>query len=186
MYRNLIPLLGLVALTGSACTTSGPPQDRPQQMVENREIQNVAQNVGGEVDGSPREVWPALQAAYDELELEVTGSDPGNGVLAARENRMRNLGGERNSHWVDCGDDVMGPVADKSFITFDVVSQLIPASATTTEVRVQLQARGRRRDNASGDLMCASRGTLELEIYERVAGQRRLPELDAWRPVDAR
>jgi hypothetical protein len=137
-------------------------------MVENRDIRNVAANVGGEVDGSPQEVWEALRAVYEELELEVTASDPNTRVLAARQNRMSRLGGERNSHWVDCGQDLTGSVADKSFITFDVVSQLTQASPATTELRVQVQARGRRRDNASGELICSSEGALELEIHERV------------------
>jgi hypothetical protein len=169
MDRNTIALFGLVALTASACTTSGAPQSRPQQMVENRDIRNEAQNVRGQLEGSPQEVWQALVAVYEELELEVTTSDPNNWVLAARQNRMSRLGGERNSNWVDCGQDLTGAVADKSYITFDVVSQLTPASATATEVRVQLQARGRRRDNASGELICSSQGALELEIQERVA-----------------
>lgn len=169
MYRNTISLLGLAVLTASACTTSSAPQSRPQQMVENRDIRNEAQNVRGQVDGSPQEVWEALGAVYGELELEVTTSDPNNWVLAARQNRMSRLGGERNSNWVDCGQDLTGDVADKSYITFDVVSQLTPVSETATEVRVQLQAQGRRRDNASGGLICSSEGALELEIQERVA-----------------
>jgi hypothetical protein len=169
MHRHVLVLLALVALAVSACTSSGTPQSRPQQMVENREIQNRSQTVTSDaLPGPPQEIWPALQAVYEELELEVTASDPASGVLAARQNRMRSLGGERNSHWVDCGDDLTGPVADKSFVTFDVVSQLMSASATTTRLQVQVQAQGRRRDNASGQLLCASEGRLEMEIHSRV------------------
>lgn len=138
-------------------------------MVENRDIRYQAQTVRNQIPGSPEEVWSALRAVYDELELEVTAADPGTGVLAARQNRMRSLGGERNSHWVDCGNDLTGPVADKSFITFDVVSQVTRVSATATELQVQVQARGRRRDNASGELICSSEGELEQEIHERTA-----------------
>ncbi len=170
MHRPGITLFGLVTLLAvPACSSSGAPQSRPQQMVENRDIRNQGQTVTNRVPGSPGEVWPALRAVYDELSLEVTASDPGIGVLAARQNRMRNLGGVRNSHWVDCGHDLTGPVADKSFITFDVVSQLTGASPTATELVVQLQARGRRRDNASGELICSSEGALEAEIHERLA-----------------
>ena len=169
MRHKTIALLALSALAASACTTSGAPQSRPQQMVENRDIRYQAQSVNHQITGSPEEVWSALRAVYDELELEVTASDPRSGVLAARQNRMRNLGGERNSHWVNCGTDLTGPVADKSFITFDVVSQVARASATATELQIQLQARGRRRDNASGELICSSEGELEAEIYGRTA-----------------
>ena len=174
MHRTLTALLGLSVLASTACTSGGAPQARPQQMVENRDIRNQAQTVRNDLPGSPGEVWPALQAAYEELELEVTASDPGTGTLAARQNRMRSLGGERNSRWVDCGDDLTGPVADKSYVTFDVVSQLTRASATSTQLVVQVQARGRRRDNASGELICSSTGALEAEIHERV-GRRMAP-----------
>ncbi len=171
MPRHTIALLCLVALTASGCTSSGAPQSRPQQMVENRDVRNQAQTVTDQIAGSPQEVWDALRAVYDELELEVTASDPGTRVLAARQNRMSRLDGKQNSHWVDCGDDLTGPVADKSFITFDVVSQITQASATTTTLQSQVQARGRRRDNASGEMLCSSEGRLEIEIRERVAAR---------------
>lgn len=170
MNRTHVVLLGAASLVLAACSSSGAPQSRAraQQMVENRDIRNEAQAVSRPVAGSPREAWRALRAVYDELELEVTASDPVNRVLAARENRMRRLGGERNSNWVDCGDDVTGPVADKSFITFSVVSVLTEGSATTTELQIRVQARGMRRDGASGQLICSSEGGLEKEIHERV------------------
>lgn len=170
MNRNLIALLGALSLSLAACSTSGAPQSRAraQQMVENRDIRNEAAAVTRTVDGSPREAWRALRAVYDELELEVTASDPVNRVLAARENRMRRLGGEQNSNWVNCGDDLTGPVANRSYITFDVVSILTRGSASTTDLEIRVQARGMRRDGASGQLICSSEGTLEREIQNRV------------------
>ena len=60
-------------------------------------------------------------------------------------------------------------MADKSFITFDVVTWLKEGSAATTEMEIRVQARAVRRDNASGQLICSSEGNLEEEIYKRVA-----------------
>lgn len=169
MNRTAIPILGVVALSLAACSSTGAPsRARAQQMVENQDVRNEAVTVKRTAAGSPREVWRALRAVYDELELEVTASDPVNRVLAARQNRMRRLGGERNSHWVDCGDDVTGPVADKSFITFDVVTVLTEGTASTTDLGIRVQARGMRRDGASGELICSSEGALEREITDRV------------------
>ena len=171
MAFRTLALLGLVALGGSACTSSGAPQSRPQQMVEDRDIRNESQTVTNEVSGSVQETWDALVAVYEELDLQVTAADPNGWVLAARQNRMSRLGGQRNSNWVDCGSDLTGEVADKSFITFDVVSRLTGKSANSTELQSPLQARGRRRDNASGEMLCSTEGRLEIEIQERVAAR---------------
>lgn len=140
-------------------------------MVENRDIRNESQTVTNEVAGSVQDTWDALVAVYGELGLQVSAADPNSRVLAARQNRMSRLGGQRNSNWVDCGSDLTGEVADKSYITFDAVTRLTEKSATSTELQTQVQARGRRRDNASGELLCSTEGRLEIEIQERVAAR---------------
>lgn len=168
IIRSAVVALSAVLVAGCASSSGARPDSRPQQMVENRDIRNEAALIEQTVPGGPGEAWTALQDVYDELELEVTARDPRARVLAARQNRMRRLGGQANSRWVSCGSDVQGPVADRSFITFDVVSYVSSATENSTTLEIQVQAQGRRRDGGSGGMICSSTGELEEYIHDQV------------------
>lgn len=169
--RTALPALAAVLTTlaaGCASSTGARPDSRPQQMVENRDIRNEAALIERTVPSEPGEAWAALQEVYADLELEITARDPQARTLAARQNRMRRLGGQPNSHWVNCGSDVQGPVADRSFVTFDLVTWVAGATENTTTVEIQVQAQGRRRDGGSGGMICSSTGKLEQYVHEQV------------------
>lgn len=134
--------------------------------VENRDVRADAVATDMVIPASPGRTWEALQQVYADLELEITARDPDRRLLATRNQRMRNLGGQRNSAWVNCGSDVTGPVADRAFVDIDVVSVIQDASANASQLVVQVQARGVRRDGGSGGLVCASRNRLEFRIRD--------------------
>jgi hypothetical protein len=87
---------------------------------------------------------------------------------------MRRIGGRRTSWWVDCGQDVAGPVADEADVTAFISTRIEGVEADLTIVSTGFEANARRRESATGTLHCTTTGRLERRIldgiYARLAG----------------
>jgi hypothetical protein len=116
---------------------------------------------------TPTQVWSALQATWDELELKITGRGPGRQV-ASQGQRLVRLNGRRASYWVDCGRDLSGPVADDARVLLNVASAVGTADGATA-LSTQVDAEARNRGGLEGVRECRSTGALEKLIAEKIS-----------------
>jgi hypothetical protein len=171
MNTTRIAFAALISVSLAGCASGGSTQTRMPttgSFVEDRDVRSEAVAMDMIIPASPVRTWEALQAVFADLELEVTGLDPASRLISSRNQRIRRLGGERNSEWVDCGRDVTGPVADRAFVDMDVTAVIEDADANASRLAVQVQARGLRRDGGSGGLVCNSRNRLEFRIRDMI------------------
>jgi hypothetical protein len=120
------------------------------------------------VKASREKVLAALTAAYSNLGIDVKLYDPGTGRVGNRSlSRTNRVAGERISTFLGCGMMVSGEAADNYRVTMSVVSQATPADGGST-VETWLTAAARDLGTSSGNVSCASKGTLERKINQLV------------------
>lgn len=113
------------------------------------------------------QAWGALVGFLSDEELPVGFADARNGVAEVR-GRLPRLDRKRMSHWVDCGTNIRGDVADGAYIDVVIRIQLQPVSAAATAISTEFVAQAQPRDNQTARIPCQSRGTLETWIAEQV------------------
>jgi hypothetical protein len=165
-------LFAITACSSTGSSGSGATETRARVFTgdpSSTELVNESRSMSAVIDAPVRDVWMALEDVYADLELEVTTSIPGDGLLVAAGVRLRRLEGRRPSYWVDCGSGMTGPVADDANVQITVSSTLSSGGGRSSILGVQVEAWGRRRDSATGDLYCSTRGRLERLIHDAVA-----------------
>ncbi len=114
-------------------------------------------------------LFGALAATYEELGLAITERVPGSQV-ASQGQRLVRLDGRRASWWVDCGQDLSGPIADDARVVLNVVSAVSAAGdGATLETRIDAEAHA--RGNMEGVRECTTTGKLEALLAEKVSGR---------------
>lgn len=111
--------------------------------------------------------WGALVEFLSEAELPVGLADARNGVAEIR-GRLPRMDRKRMSHWVDCGSNIRGDVADRSYIDVVIRVTLEPDASGATRIATQFVAQAQPRDNQTARIPCQSQGTFETYIAEQV------------------
>jgi hypothetical protein len=127
---------------------------------------------------SPRPVVvQILKDTYEELKIPVKVADPVSGQVGNNYFvKHWKLGDELLSHYLLCGNNSTGPVADNYKITMSVLS-VVSANGTGSKVNTIVQARADDAAGSSGSIQCQSTGYLEADLFRillRRLGDREL------------
>jgi hypothetical protein len=141
------------------------PDDRVLATTESgvvRSHENVATD--SVIDASPDAALAAIEAAYNELGIEVKFRNNATGQMGnKRFSRVRELGGVRLSKYVGCGFAETGPVADYYRVTMSLVSQ-VTAVGPASRIDTQLTAYAEDLGSSKGRLSCTTLGALEQRV----------------------
>jgi len=168
-YQLAVTLAVIVSL-GACATAPNPmplPDDRVLGTIENAVIRSH-ENIGRDsvINTSPDSALAAIEAAYNELGIEVKFRDNAKGQLGnKRFSKVRELGGVRLSKYIGCGFAETGPVADSYRVTMSLISQVTrigPASRIDTQLTAYAEDSG----SSNGRLSCTTLGALENRVHE--------------------
>ena len=177
----LAALLAAVAASGCASGSSGDAGEEPRPIPEQRrnvvrvsgyqpvELMNQGNLDVSAIPADSATVWIALGGVYSQLEIPVTDSDPRELHLGNRGYPARRIDGQRMNAFVDCGNDLAGPIANQYDITLTVYSRLTAKGPASTELATVVDAYGRPRAVSGNPMHCNSRGRLEELIAKKVA-----------------
>ncbi len=116
-----------------------------------------------------RQVWAVLPQLYQELDVPLTVVDTVAMQIGNAGFKPRRLGGTRLSRYLDCGRGITAtPNADAYEVTMTLLTKVLAAGEESSTVQVQVTAFAKPRDVSGNPIRCASRGTLETQIAERV------------------
>ncbi len=179
---NRIALLALAALATSAgvtacATASGPVA---QQGVSTVRVQGVGafqvrhddQSISKIVALPLDQVWRALPAVFDSLEVPVGRADSvahvfGNDGVRVR----RKIGGVAISRYFDCGTTQIGPNADSYDILLVLLITLKPGTANTTTVTIKAEASARPVARSQPYATCSSNATFDVRFVDLLKRQ---------------
>lgn len=113
------------------------------------------------------EVWQALQGVWPALELPVSEFDQQRRLIRNAGFRTARIDGKRMSHFVDCGQGMTGPNADRFHVHVTLSTTLVPRE-NGTELVVDMDGQGKPREHSGNWMHCPSRGNLETLIAERL------------------
>lgn len=124
-----------------------------------------------DLGASAQNVWEAAMAAYEELGIEVTNSEPGRRVGNRQFRVRRRLAGDRLSKYLRCGIDATGrPMADSYIVKLNVVSELTSISDLQSRMSTTVSATALKPGGTSTDpVVCTSKGLLEERIADLVS-----------------
>jgi hypothetical protein len=126
----------------------------------------------GTVNGPVDSAYRVLRGFVKELNLTVKSQDddPANHEFMVRRVRLVNqLGKERVSKYLSCGEGMTGPNADSWHVYLTIATALTPAGPGKSKLQMALTAEaidvpGGRNDRVA----CASTGVLEQDIAARL------------------
>lgn len=177
-----IPILAAATLVLAACASSGSDRvaDRRQSevLIEDQEggftptitLYNESSNLAFLVQHPPEQVWPALQEVWAALELTASEFDPQRKLIGSDRFRANRIAGERMATWVDCGQGMTGPNANRFDIALTLYTHLQPHEQGT-ELVVEMDGLGRPRDHSGNWVHCDSTGRLEALFAELVSAR---------------
>lgn len=114
----------------------------------------------------------ATIAVLEALTIPVTTNDPVGLIGNAGFTRLRRLGNERLSKYVDCGVGQSGPQADTWRVTMAVMVWIESTGAAESRMRMALVAGAQDLDpGARRSARCGSTGALEVLLLERILTQ---------------
>lgn len=129
MRKQVMVMLGLTLVTGCAGSGAGAVpvgagRDRTTTVISGRNYSRSAraisddQSVTGLMLATPEYGWSRLPAIFEELGIEVTYSNPATFTMGTRSSRVRRIGGERLSRYLECGyGSTAQPYADQYEVT---------------------------------------------------------------------
>jgi len=88
---------------------------------------------------------------------------------ASSGSKMRKLGTEPISRYLNCGDSIMGPAADTYRVYISLISQVHPDGKGETDFETSFVAQARNMEGTTSDrVACGTTGRLEERIQKRV------------------
>lgn len=166
---NRISLCFVTAL--SACATaSGPVATREVSTVRVQgvgafDIRRDDQSTSTTVAFPLEQVWRAMPAVFDSLEVPVGRVDPVEHVFGNEGVRIRKrIGGEAISKYFDCGTTQIGPNADSYDVMLILLTTLRPGPANTTIITITAEASARPVARSQPYAGCSSRATLDVRL----------------------
>lgn len=116
----------------------------------------------------PERVFRALSTVYQDLGLKVNVLDTQGHRIGIENGRIRRqLGGERLSRYLECGERLGGRVAETDDITFTLLTQVTADGANST-LRTLVDATARPIGVSGNPITCATTGSLEERIVAMV------------------
>lgn len=168
-------LLGVAGCAGSPGVTSGVATQTAQVMLPAGMIAKLS--VIAETDpvvtplaASPAGAWAQVPAAYADLGIPLTFSQPEN-MMAGNQglNVRRQIGGVGLRNYLLCGDNGSGPNADSYQISMNIATQVQKADDGTSKVATVLDATATSMTTGTNPVHCSSTGELEQRLNELVA-----------------
>jgi hypothetical protein len=176
---TLAPLVASLTLLASpACASRPDPATRSPVVVvfDEREARLSAalgrhvsvddRPVPDSLPAPPDRAHKALVAAYSSLGVPDVIVNPGAGLVAIAEHRVRgSLAGQRPSRFISCGTTLTGPRADEDLVVLTAVSRVAAAgSGSVVETRVVATSTDSRGTGARQ--ACTSTGQLEIRLHQ--------------------
>jgi len=169
----------LVLALATACASSGsspdpgiaPPTERVVAADTHGAYRTtVPPNTKAHLPVSPSRVFDALKSVYEELGVPPAINDPATGRFGNTDFwKTRKLGTEPISHYLNCGESIMGPAADNYRIYFSVISQVHPDGKGETDLETSFTAQARNMEGTTSDrVACGTTGRLEELIRQRL------------------
>ncbi len=120
------------------------------------------------VAAPPERVFRALSAVYEDLGLKTTTLDTQARRIGVENGRIRRqLGGQRLSRYIECGDRLGSRVAETDEITFTLLTQVSAAGQNST-LHTLVSATARPIGTSGNAITCATTGALEDRIVAQV------------------
>lgn len=170
--RFCLTAMAAIILLG-ACATPKPAAAPPDRVLVTTDVGIVRDRdvlmSDSTLNATPGAAFSALQAAYDDLGIEIKMIDPNTLTLGnKRFSKMYDLKGVRLSKYVGCGRTETGPAADSYRVTMSIVSHVTPIS-TGSRINTQLTAYAEDLGSSKGNISCMTLGGLEQRINELAA-----------------
>jgi hypothetical protein len=116
----------------------------------------------------PERVFRALSSVYEELGLTVNVLDTQGRRIGVENGRIRRqLGGQRLSRYLECGERLGGRVAETDDISFTLLTQ-VTADGQNSTLRTLVDATARPIGVSGNPITCATTGNLEERIVALV------------------
>ena len=170
----LIPfaLLALGACGGQPSTQTQTAPQPTRRVIDisgyqRLEIFNEPGTAARTVEFALDDVWAALPAILDGLDIPPTFVDAQGYSIGNRGFRMGRIDGSRPNTFVDCGSGLSGPLANNYEVTLSVLVSLT-AEGEGTVVQTTIDANGKPRAVSGNPIHCQSRGELELRIANEI------------------
>jgi hypothetical protein len=160
-----------MAVFGLAACASAPNQaaNPPERVLATTEtgIVRAHEEIASDstITASPDSTFAAVQAAYQDLGIEIKMMDVATRQIGNRRfTKMYDIGGVRLSKYVGCGSSETGPTADSYRITMSILSRVTP-TPDGSRIDTQLTATAQDPGTSKGALSCTSLGGLEQRIH---------------------
>jgi hypothetical protein len=170
MRHTFRPGIAMAALGLAACA-SAPNQaaNPPERVLATTEtgIVRAHEEIASDstITASPDSTFAAVQAAYQDLGIEIKMMDVATRQIGNRRfTKMYDIGGVRLSKYVGCGSSETGPTADSYRITMSILSRVTP-TPDGSRIDTQLTATAQDPGTSKGALSCTSLGGLEQRIH---------------------
>jgi hypothetical protein len=170
MTNRAFLVIAVVLVGSMACASASSAPPGPTQRVLATDDQGTIRVQEGAasdsvVDAPPAAVFAALQAAYQDLGIEIKLLDPARRVVGnKRFSKMFELDGVRLSKYVGCGTTQTGPTADAYRVTMSLVSSVTP-SGSGSRLETQLIAYAEDISSSKGRISCITLGALEQRVH---------------------
>ena len=126
--------------------------------------------MSGMVAGPPDSVFRVLKGVFAGFGLPAKDEDRANfSFKASRFKVMRKLGKQPVSHFMSCGEGIVGPNADSWAVFLNYAVQLMPVPGNKARLQMALSAEAIDIPNGgSVRLPCATTGQLEYEVLRQL------------------
>lgn len=164
----------------AACASSGQQlNDAPREATTSVETYSSAGTINMRTTRSdptasfaiaapPDRVFRTLSSVYEDLGLKVNVLDTDRRRLGVEGGRIRRqLGGERLSRYLECGERLGGRVAETDDVTFTLLTQVIVDGQSST-LHTLVDAQARPIGVSGNPIQCATTGALEQRIVALV------------------
>src|SRR5512144_2724164 len=169
----------LLFLAVNACASSAPKPEsdlsRPTERIVASDNQgvirtSVAPNARITIEVPPARALAVIQSVYDALGIPSATVDAASGTITApRFYKTRKLGDANLSMYFNCGDSLIGNIADNYRIYITVVSAVRADGKGGTELETAVTGEAADMGGASsGKIPCGSTGRLEDRIQNGV------------------
>jgi len=159
--------------SGGAGTTSAPPMEQTTRITSDAgtaELRTTRSDptAAFAIAAPPERVFRALSTVYQDLGLTVNVLDTQGRRLGVESGRIRRqLGGQRLSRYLECGERLGGRVAETDDITFTLMTA-VAADGQNSTLRTRVEATARPIGVSGNPITCATTGNLEERIVAMV------------------
>jgi hypothetical protein len=171
-------LLLVLAGTASCASSGSSPQAgiaAPTERIVAIDAENVYRttvlpNAKASIPVAPSRAFEALKAVYEELGIPPGTYDPATGRVGNPNFwKTRKLGDVTISTYLNCGDSLVGAIADNYRIYISLISVVRPDGKGASELETAFSAQARNMEGTAGDrVACGSTGRLEDRIKKSV------------------